>query len=116
MPTLTVMPTQVGIQWCHEGAEGTALACILLLSQVGFVVRDDYSYRASIMPIWVPACAGMTGKGLRTVSKWVDMGGPAAKCVYIAAPMTHTSTHHLHFQNLRLSAQSADNDLDSICG
>jgi len=59
----TVMPTKVGIQKGHEGAEGTALACILLLPQVGLVVRDDNRYRASIMPFWVLICAGMTGRG-----------------------------------------------------
>ena len=64
MPTITVIPTQVGNQRGDGGAEGTALACILEFPQVGLVVRYDYRHRASIMPIWVPACAGMTEREL----------------------------------------------------
>ena len=40
---LTVIPTQVGIQRGDEGAEGTALACILLIPQAGLVAENNYN-------------------------------------------------------------------------
>ena len=64
VPTRPVMPAQAGIQRGDEGAEGTDSACILVFPQVGLVVRDDYNLCASFMFIWVPAFAGMTGKGV----------------------------------------------------